>query len=97
VGVLVVVGSWVVGAWWWAVQLSEPVPRAVVRQVSVSVGAGWGLFVALAYLGLGIQPGQLELPYPVLGLATAALGLMGGLAAAGLTLCGMDAGRAVSS
>lgn len=96
VGVLVVAGSWVVGAWWWAVQLPEPLPRPVVRQVALSVGVGWGLVVAVGYLALALQPGQLELPYSVLAFVTVAIGTMGGLAAVGLSLCGMDAGRAVT-
>ncbi len=57
---VVVVGSWVAGAWWWAVQLSEPIPRSLVRQVSLAVGVGWGMGVGLACLGLGLQPGQLD-------------------------------------
>lgn len=95
VGLLVVVAAWVVGAWWWAVQLSEPVERTVVRQLSVSVGAGWGALLGLAYVGLGLQPGQLDLPVHVLAAAAVGIGGMGGLAAMGLTLCGCDAGRAI--
>ena len=95
VGLLVVVGAWVVGAWWWALQLGEPVERPVVRQLAVSVGAGWGALLGLAYVGLGLQPGQLDLPIHVLAAVAVGIGGMGGLAAMGLTLCGCDAGRAI--
>ncbi len=96
VGLLVVVGSWTIGAWWWAVQLQEPVPREVVRNLSVRVGLGWGLVVATAYGAVGLVPGQLDLPWTGLLLASCGMGGMGAMSSGGLTLCGMDAGRAVA-
>lgn len=92
---LVAVGALVGGAWWWAVQLAEPVARVDVRRLAVAVGGRWGLGVGGIYLGVGCQPGQLDLPMQVLLVVSVAIGAMGGVAAAGLTLCGVDAGRAI--
>lgn len=89
--------SVLLGAWGWAVRVGRVhglLSRAWVQRIAARVGLVAGAGTGLAYLGIGSLPGQVALPVGGLLAVSVALGIGGGAAAAGLTLCGLDLGRA---
>ncbi len=87
----VVAGACSFGAFTWALRQGEGLERSHVRAVAVRAGALWSGLVAVAYLVVALQPGQLALPIAGVLVAAAVLAALGGLAAAALSLCGIDA------
>lgn len=92
--VLILVGGMGVGAWWWAVQQPpERLERPRLREVSLHAGLVWGGVGGAVYAAVGSRPGQLDMSAVELVVVAMVLSGMGALAAMGLTLCGLDAGR----
>ncbi len=83
----------VLGAWAWAVRAGRG-DRARVRAVAARQGALVGPLVGVAWAAVAAQPGQVDVPQGGVVLVALLLSLGAGATSAGLTLCGLDLGRA---
>ncbi|MBX2803711.1 MAG: hypothetical protein KTR31_38900 [Myxococcales bacterium] len=88
------------GAWGWAHRVGSArghLQRQPLRRIGARVGALATVAGAVTYALVAALPDQVDLPWSMVPVVAALLGAGGGMAAAGLTLCGLDMARTTTA
>lgn len=89
-------GAMLFGAWAWAVRIGRPgglLVRPALQVVARRTAALCGVTVGFAYVAIALVPGQIDLPWFMVGVVALTLAVGGGFGSLVLTLCGLDAAR----